>query len=66
MSNIMPGGKGRKDVPKVRKAFDSKELEELGQELEAAKQKKRFRKASKRLYHSQEGKPCAGNFSSID
>jgi hemerythrin superfamily protein len=35
-----------KMFPKVRKAFDSKELEELGQELEAAKQKKRLRKAS--------------------
>ena len=35
-----------KMFPKVRKAFDSKELEELGEELEAAKQKKRFRKAS--------------------
>ena len=35
-----------KMFPKVEKAFDSKELEELGQELEAAKQKKRLRKAS--------------------
>ena len=35
-----------KMFPKVRKAFDSNELEELGQELEAAKQKKRLRKAS--------------------
>ena len=35
-----------KMFPKVRKAFDSKKLEELGQELEAAKQKKRLRKAS--------------------
>jgi len=34
-----------KMFPKVRKAFDSKKLEELGQE-EAAKQKKRLRKAS--------------------
>jgi hypothetical protein len=31
--------------PKVQKAFNSQELEDLGQELEAAKQK-RMRKAS--------------------
>jgi hypothetical protein len=35
-----------KMFPKLRKAFDSKKIEELGQDLEAAKQKKRLRKAS--------------------
>ena len=42
---------GRNMFPKVRKASDSNELEELGQELEAAKQKNRCRKPAEARPH---------------
>ena len=44
-----------KMFPKVRKAINSKELEELGQEMEAAKQK-RLRRASSRPHAKQKTK----------